>query len=1013
MTQLNLINFGKALLVKDYFEKTLLHSQDYGENTIVLMQVGAFFEVYGLRHNADNLIKYSNILDFSRICDLNMVDKNICVGNDKEYTVMMAGFKDMVLDRYLKKLQEAGYSIAVYTQDETGTNRTLCGIFSPGTFFSQDSAQITNNTLCIWISVVEYSLTFLGKLTQSKKNNGQSKRVYVGVANINIYTGKSTIFEFNEIYLNSPTTFDDLERFVSIYNPNEVVIIANLPAKEIDDIISYADIKCGKIHVVNLLEKSNNVNRAFNCEKQIYQKELLGKIFKINDFDVFIQNFNNNVIATQAYCYLLDFIYQHNPKLIHNIEEPMFEHLGDRLTLANHSLKQLNIIDDTNSTGNYSSVLKILNKCITPMGKRKFAYLFLNPTLNENKLNAEYNITDHILSNYNYNDVKIILQNIRDISKINRQIVLKKISPKSIAQLYTNLHIIKDLYRKIEHDSTIISYLQSNMSDITNLILFTDALIQFLDTNLDLKQCEEIDTFQNFEINFIKRGINSELDNENQILIDSNDKIECCRNYFNNIIADCEKKTKTTEYVKLHETEKNNFNLIATDRRCKLLKSSFKTDTVNLSYNSSYNNIETSFELNVSGIEFIKQSTSNNAITTPQINALCKNITHSKLKMKDIILKVYLTIIKTLEDYQSNFDCIVNFVTYIDVIYTKAFLAKKYNYCKPVIVEADKSFVDIEDLRHCLIEHIQQNELYVANDIHLGNKNVNGILLYGTNAVGKTSLIRALGISVIMAQSGLYVPASSFKYKPYKYIFTRILGNDNIFKGLSTFAVEMSELRSILRLSEQNSLILGDELCSGTESISATSIFVAGIKQLHERNASFIFATHLHEITKYEEITNLENLACKHMSVFYDNAKDLLIYDRKLRDGQGDNMYGLEVCKSLNLPADFLELAHTIRMKYHPESASVLSLKTTHFNSKKIKGVCEKCNTEIGAEIHHLQHQSRANEDGIIKSKGLSFHKNHPANLMTLCHNCHEEYHDDETNHRRVKTSDGWKVYKM
>jgi len=647
------------------------------------------------------------------------------------------------------------------------------------------------------------------------------------------------------------------------------------------------------------------------------------------------------------------------------------------------------------------------------MGKRKFAYLFLNPTLNENKLNAEYNITDHILSNYNYNDVKIILQNIRDISKINRQIVLKKISPKSIAQLYTNLHIIKDLYRKIEHDSTIISYLQSNMSDITNLILFTDALIQFLDTNLDLKQCEEIDTFQNFEINFIKRGINSELDNENQILIDSNDKIECCRNYFNNIIADCEKKTKTTEYVKLHETEKNNFNLIATDRRCKLLKSSFKTDTVNLSYNSSYNNIETSFELNVSGIEFIKQSTSNNAITTPQINALCKNITHSKLKMKDIILKVYLTIIKTLEDYQSNFDCIVNFVTYIDVIYTKAFLAKKYNYCKPVIVEADKSFVDIEDLRHCLIEHIQQNELYVANDIHLGNKNVNGILLYGTNAVGKTSLIRALGISVIMAQSGLYVPASSFKYKPYKYIFTRILGNDNIFKGLSTFAVEMSELRSILRLSEQNSLILGDELCSGTESISATSIFVAGIKQLHERNASFIFATHLHEITKYEEITNLENLACKHMSVFYDNAKDLLIYDRKLRDGQGDNMYGLEVCKSLNLPADFLELAHTIRMKYHPESASVLSLKTTHFNSKKIKGVCEKCNTEIGAEIHHLQHQSRANEDGIIKSKGLSFHKNHPANLMTLCHNCHEEYHDDETNHRRVKTSDGWKVYKM
>ena len=111
----------------------------------------------------------------------------------------------------------------------------------------------------------------------------------------------------------------------------------------------------------------------------------------------------------------------------------------------------------------------------------------------------------------------------------------------------------------------------------------------------------------------------------------------------------------------------------------------------------------------------------------------------------------------------------------------------------------------------------------------MNNNELDGILLYGTNAVGKTSFIRALGISVIMAQAGLYVPASSYKYKPYKYIFTRILGNDNLFKGLSTFAVEMSELRTILRLADKNSLVLGDELCSGTESISAVSIFVAGV----------------------------------------------------------------------------------------------------------------------------------------------------------------------------------------
>ena len=101
-----------------------------------------------------------------------------------------------------------------------------------------------------------------------------------------------------------------------------------------------------------------------------------------------------------------------------------------------------------------------------------------------------------------------------------------------------------------------------------------------------------------------------------------------------------------------------------------------------------------------------------------------------------------------------------------------------------------------------------------------------------------------------MAQSGLYVPCSSFVFSPYKKIFSRILNNDNLFKGLSTFAVEMSELRVILNNCDNNTLILGDELCSGTEIDSAISIFLAGLKKIYENNSTFIFATHLHQITE-------------------------------------------------------------------------------------------------------------------------------------------------------------------
>jgi DNA mismatch repair protein MutS len=370
---------------------------------------------------------------------------------------------------------------------------------------------------------------------------------------------------------------------------------------------------------------------------------------------------------------------------------------------------------------------------------------------------------------------------------------------------------------------------------------------------------------------------------------------------------------------------------------------------------------------------------------------------------------VYNKILTELDNYQSHIENICDFITYVDLIYTKAFIAEKYNYCKPVIDETDddKSFVDVKGLRHCLIEKIQQGELYVTNDVRLGDGKMDGILLYGTNAVGKTSFIRALGISIVMAQAGLFVPASSFCYKPYRYIFTRIIGNDNLFKGLSTFAVEMSELRTILRLADKNSLVLGDELCSGTESISAVSIFVAGIQALHKQGCTFIFATHLHEIINYDEITSLHNVALKHMSVIYDRENDVLLYNRKLSDGPGNNMYGLEVCKSLSLPQDFLENAHNIRIKYHPVSGSLLDLKSSHYNAKHIKGICEKCKEEIATEVHHLQHQQDANDKGIIQNDDANFHKNHPANLLSLCEKCHDEIHKSGKKHKKVKSTKG------
>lgn len=981
-------------LVKDYFEKTKEYQKQYGENTLVFMQVGAFYEVYGLQNKQTGEIIGSRIQDFSRICDMNIADKKICVGKDG---VLMAGFGIHMVDKYLKKMQETGYTIVVYSQDEQSKNttRSLTGIFSPGTYFSNDCNQISNNTCCIWIHV---SMPLVKTIVSNKI-------VHVGVSNINIYTGESSIFEFKESYLLNPTTFDELERFISIYSPSEAIIIGNIPVNELNDIIHFSGVRCNAIHKVSLLGNldENNVKRALNSEKQTYQKELLSRFFPIiSDTDIFYQN----AIACQSYCFLLDFIYQHNPNLTHKIVEPVLENCSNRLILANHSLKQLNIIDDMRDDANkYSSVEKILNVCITAMGKRYFSYHFLNPTKNSAFLEKEYNITEHVLKNYFHyeSSFKSKLHLIKDISKLNRNIIMKKISPKAIVQLYRNFFIVNEFKEIIQKDKTFSDYLTISVGN------YASQLISFFENKFCIELCEEIDICQNFEVNFIKRGVDLELDEKTKLFTESMDKLHAIRSYFNSCISKYEKNTKTTEYVKLHETEKNNFKLLATKRRCALLK---QTElSVTLTYISSYDNVEKKFEFKTDALVFSPQTASNDSISNEQINQLCKNITNIKIQMKDILTQVYSNILTQIGEFQEQFETIAQFITIIDVTVAKATIAKKYNYCKPTIEECDKSFVNAQGLRHCLIEHIQQSEIYVTNDVLLGKSESDGILLYGTNAVGKTSLIRALGIAVIMAQSGLYVPCSKFTFSPYKYIFTRIIGNDNIFKGLSTFAVEMSELRTILRLADKNSLVLGDELCSGTESISAQSIFVAGIKQLFQKESSFIFATHLHEIIRYDEFDEMNTVHLKHMSVFYDREKDQLIYDRKLKDGPGHNMYGLEVCRSLNLPQDFLELANSIRMKYHPESASILSLKTSHYNSKKIVGTCELCKKDMGTEVHHLQHQQIANEDGFINTQQSSFHKNHPGNLITVCEKCHSSFHrkGSETSKvkKKVKTTKG------
>ena len=1034
-------------LITTYLKLTKEYSEKYGDKTVVLMMVGSFYEIYGEKNNNSDgsfYITGSKIEEISKLCDLSVAQKT------GQY--VMAGFTYTKIDKYLKKLQDAGYTSVVITQDPNNpSNRNVEGIYSPGTFFNSEAVEISNNTMCIWIEKVSYM---------------KNKSTVVGIANVDIYTGRVTMFEYKTEDKHNPTTYDELERYISTYKPSEIIIITNFTEKILDDIITYTGILCKNIHKVILSDEdsvdqqlpknisnaasasastssSYLISNAKKCEKQTYQSEILNKFYKYNIVTSFIEFTSMYEYATQSFIFLLNFLYEHNPNLVNKIREPIFDNKSDRVILANHSLKQLNIIDDDSYMGKYSSVSKFLNNCITPMGSRKFKYKILNPIFDSDKLNKEYDITDYIINKRGDNIITEWRSNmgeLKDIEKLHRQIIHNKVTPRNLFHLYNNLSTISSMYEKMKSDNTIMTYVLSELESkkesydlkgkfIPDICELCKNLQSYIDQHVVLEKCFNIDNI-NYEENFIRPSFSETLDGIVYDYENSYIELQTIQNYFCDLISTCEKTSKTEkkyEYVKIHDTEKMGYSLQTTKRRAKLLEeqlkkqvkssgNTLKTD-VQIEY-ETYKKTKSILVVELSGITYPIASGSNSSIHSAQLDKICNTIIKSKQKMKVEIEKIFMELVKNIQNiFETDIQIIVDMVTMVDVLQNQAYIAIKNKYCKPVTKKQTQtqtnkcdSFIKARDLRHCLIEHLNTNELYVANDIELGNNTEqNGILLYGTNAVGKTSLIRALGIAVIMAQAGLYVPCSSFEYIPYKSIFTRILGNDNLFKGLSTFMVEMSELRVILKSANNFGLILGDELCSGTEMDSAISIFVAGLKKLHDAKCSFIFATHMHEINKYEEIEEMDRLSMKHLEVTYNKEKDILVYDRKLKDGPGFSMYGLEVCRSLHLPEDFLKYANEIRLKYRNSEQSILSTKPSKYNAKKIRNICEMCNSEMGTEIHHLQHQKNADQLNFIGH----FHKNHVANLISICEKCHDVVHSNGEQHRKVMTSHGPIIIKM
>ena len=931
------------MLIDDYLEYQIQYEKKYGSNTLVLMQVGSFFEFYGVNNASE---KIGNAQYIAELLNIQLTRRNKSILENSRSNCLMAGFPTHALKRFIQLLIQNNYTIVLIEQTTEPPNpkREITQIYSPGTYIEEINHFDVNNIVSLYIKEEKCYKTHVPLFT-------------FGLCSIDLSTGINNIYEIALGFYDKQAFYEEIYRFIENNNPREIII-------------SYE--KLEHIKLSQIIERLYNPQRIIHQIPKIdqkykqlsYQNSYLKQIFNDTKMLSCIEylDLEHKQYATISYLLLLEFAFEHNERLIHHIKKPTHWIYDDHLILYNNAMYQLNVFPVSNanyqSQQHTSSLFKIIDKTSSPLGKRFLKYSLHNPITCPLQLQKRYMLIEEFMQKNLTTTMEKRLNEIIDIERLHRKMVLNTLHPYEFLNLHYSYEHIQELISLVSEElcledykfnAQLVSSFQNYMSDYSTVL------------NL-----EEIGKYNllNMQKSFFHNGHYQEID-ELQTKIDKiYDSFQDEITTLSNLIE------KNSDFVKMENNDRDGYFLYTTKKRSDVL-------IKNLKKNHEY--------------EFRKYTSSNIKIVSPLILENSHMLIQYQEDMKKLVKEKYIDFLNHLSSsYEPLLNSLCTFVEYLDFIKCGAKCASYYHYSKPEINNKfeKKSYVNFKEIRHPIIEIIHEDYEYVCNDISLNPCDHKGILLYGVNGVGKSSLSKAIGCNILLAQIGFYVASSSFEYYPYKKIFTRINGEDNIFKGMSSFVVEMDELRSILKYSDANSIVLGDEICKGTEEISALSIVSSSILRFCQNQVQFILATHFHKLPELKEIKEHPEIHCKHLSISYENGK--LIYGRKLKDGCGDNLYGIEIANFIIDDLDFIQHAKKIRnellLEQNQSNQLLQHNKKSNYNSKLIMNVCSICGvSEQEMDTHHIIEQHEFQKH--------SFFKNKLSNLVVLCQKHHDQVH--------------------
>ena len=533
----------------------------------------------------------------------------------------------------------------------------------------------------------------------------------------------------------------------------------------------------------------------------------------------------------------------------------------DYIYMDSYTKKSLELVKNSNND-TYGTLIWLLDHCQCAMGGRLLKQWIDRPLINKEKIEKRLDIVELFTDNFIEREtIKDIISDIYDLEKLAGRIAFGNVNARDLKWVASSLKVIPELKNQLlslNHPYTDeLAHQLIDLSHITDMI--DEAIVD--NPPLTIK-----------EGGIIKDGYSKELDELRYIKENGKQWLSEFENR--------EREKTGIKGLKVGYNRVFGYYIEITKSYLSLVKDEFEYTR--------------------------KQSISNaERFVTPELKEMESKILSANDKMIAIEYEIFTQMREYIKQEVHKIQEVAIVVGQVDVYRTLANVASLNGYIRPVFNNEHKMV--IENGRHAVIEHVISRSKYVPNDVEIlpGSPL---LMITGPNMGGKSTYMRQIALTIIMAQIGSFVPCDKAELPLFDQIFTRIGASDDLISGQSTFMVEMLEANNALRYATKDSLIIFDEIGRGTATFDGMAIAQSMVEYIATKiQCITLFSTHYHELTMMDPSFNIQNV--------YASAEvedDHIVFLYKIKKGQSHRSYGINVAQLAKLPDDVIERARVI-----------------------------------------------------------------------------------------------------